>query len=106
MQLPPLSSILTAKLQGDRSYLLVFAAGTEAYEVFLPGAGYPGEFTGFMTPSLRKQSSGESWQLEWPLAEDLASHLVPLLATAGAASSTAAVVIEALRSGQRYAQRT
>lgn len=102
MQLSPLSSILTAKLQGDRSYLLVFDAGAEAYEVFIPGAGYPGEFTGFMTPSLRKQSTGENWQLEWPLAEELASQLLPLVANAGAASETARVVVEALLSGQRY----
>ena len=106
MQLPLLSSILTAKLQGDRSYLLVFAAGDDAYEVFLPGAGYPGEFTGFMTPSLRKQSTGENWQLEWPVAEQLASHLQTLVATAGAASETARVVVEALLSGQRYARGT
>ncbi len=106
MQLPPLSSILAVKLQGDRSYLLVFAAGSESYEIFLPGAGYPGEFTGFMSPSLRKQSSGESWVLEWPVAEELASHLLPLVATAGMASDTAKAFVEALRSGRRYAEGT
>ena len=41
------TKILMASLQGDRSYLLVFSALDGArFEVYLPGAGWPGEFTG------------------------------------------------------------
>jgi hypothetical protein len=102
MQFTALSTIVTAKRQGDRSYVLVFAADTGTFELFLPGAGYPGEFTGFMPPSVRNQSTGQSWMAEWSQAEQIAAHLETVLHTAGPASAVAREVIDALATGRRY----
>jgi hypothetical protein len=95
-----------ADLQGDRSYLLVFAAeDRRTYEVYLPGAGWPGDFTGFMTPSLRQQESGETSELTWENAEKLADQLRPLLVPASIARGgivRASECVEALANGRRY----
>jgi hypothetical protein len=102
MQITALSKIVTAKRQGDRSYVLVFAADTGTFEIFITGAGYPGEFTGFMPPSVRNQNTGQSWVAEWPQAEQIAAHLETVLETAGSDSAIAREVIEALTTGRRY----
>ena len=60
MQITALSKILKARRMEAHAYLIAFAADTgTAYELFLPAAVYP-EFAGFMTPTLRNQSTGES----------------------------------------------
>jgi hypothetical protein len=102
MQITALSKIVTAKRQGDRSYILVFVADTGTFEMFLPGAGYPGEFTGFMPPSFRSQNTGQSWVAEWSQAELIAAHLETVLETAGSEREIAREVIEALTTGRRY----
>lgn len=102
MEIRSVSEILAAKLQGDRSYVLVFVASSNTFELFLPGAGYPGEFAGYMTPSVRNQQTGESWELGWAQAELLAAHLQPLVAVAGGASAMARRVVDALVNGRRY----
>jgi hypothetical protein len=102
MQITSLSRIVTAKRQGDRSYVVVFVADTGTFELFLPGGGYPGEFTGFMPPSLRNQSTGQNWVAEWPQAELIAAHLETVLDTAGAERTVAGEVVHALTSGRRY----
>jgi hypothetical protein len=102
MQITTLSRIVAAKRQGDRSYMVVFVADTGTFELFLPGAGYPGEFMGFMPPSLRNQRTGQSWVAEWPQAELIAAHLETVLNTAGAEKPVAVEVFHALTSGKRY----
>jgi hypothetical protein len=102
MQITALSRILTAKRQGDRSYVLVFEADTGTYELFLSGAGYPGEFTGFLPPTLQNQSTGDRWVLEWSQAELIAAHLVTVLENGGAMKAVAGEVVDALTSGRRY----
>jgi hypothetical protein len=102
MQITALSKIVKAKRQGDRSYVLVFVADTGTFELFLPGAGYPGKYSGFNPPSLRCQSTGQSWVTEWPQAELIAAHLETVLDTADAEKAVAAEVIHALISGRRY----
>jgi len=103
MQITSVSRIVMAKLCGDRSYILVFVADSETYELFLPGGGYPGEFVGFLSPSLRNQRTGESWSVEWPQAELLAAHLEPFVESAGATAEVAYKVVEAMQTGRRYA---
>jgi hypothetical protein len=102
MQITALSKILTAKHQGDRSYLVVFAGEAASYELFVPGAGYPGEFTGYMHPSLRDQSTGKSWEVDWAQAELIAAHLETVIGTAGAEETVAREVVAALTTGRRY----
>jgi hypothetical protein len=104
MQITAVSEILAAKMEGDRSYLIVFAADSGTYELFLPGGGYPGEFVGFLPPSLRNQHTGKSWALEWPQAELLAAHLESRLESAGASATVAGAVVNALQTGRRYGQ--
>jgi hypothetical protein len=102
MQITSLSKILKARRMAGHAYLAVFAADTgTAYELFLPSAGYP-EFTGFMSPSLRNQSTGESWVMDWSQAELIAAHLDMVLETAGAEKEVASEIIGALRVGKRY----
>ena len=103
MQITSVSKIVMAKLCGDRSYILVFVADSDTYELFLPGGGYPGEFLGFLLPSLRNQSTGKSWSVEWPQAELLAAHLEPLVESAGETADVAHKVVESLQTGIRYA---
>jgi hypothetical protein len=102
MEITAVSKIVAAKRQGDRSYLVVFEAGAATYELFLPGAGYPGEFTGFLSPSLRDQRTGQSWATDWGQAELIAAHLEPVTGTAGAEEAVAREVVGALTSGRRY----
>ena len=106
MRCPAPNRILMADLQGDRSYLLVFAGeDRKTYEVYLTGAGWPDDFIGFMTPSLRQQESGETSELAWEAAEKLAEQLRPLLETASIARGgtvRARECIEALANGIRY----
>jgi hypothetical protein len=102
MQITALSKILTAKHQGDRSYLVVFAGEAASYELFVPGAGYPGEFTGYMHPSLRDQSTGRTWEVDWAQAELIAAHLETVIGTAGAEETVAREVVAALTKGRRY----
>ncbi len=104
MQITYLSSILQAKRQGDRSYIAVFQTDAGEIELFLPGSGYPGEFTGFMPPTFRNQSTGQSWVADWPLAELIAAHMQTVLDTAGADKSLAQEIVNALLSGKRYGQ--
>lgn len=102
MQITSLSKILKARRMEGHAYLAVFAANTgTAYELFLPSAGYP-EFTGFMSPSLRNQSTGESWVVDWSQAELIAAHLDTVVETAGAEKSVAKEIIGALTDGRRY----
>lgn len=84
------------------AYLAVSAADTgTVYELFLPSASGP-EFTGFMSPSLRNQSTGESWIVDWSQAELMASHLDTVLETAGDDKAVAKEIIDALTVGRRY----
>ena len=102
MQITYLSSILQAKRQGDRSYIAAFQTDAGVFELFLPGSGYPGEFTGFMPPTFRNQSTGQSWVADWPLAELIAAHMQTVLDTAGADKSLAQEIVNALLSGKRH----
>jgi hypothetical protein len=96
-------TILAAKLLGDRSYILVFTAGGETYELHLLGAGYPGEFTGFMTPSLHNQLTGrECYGFGWPQAGELAGRLQNAIASTEDSAIITRQVVEALQSGRRY----
>ncbi|MBV7544450.1 hypothetical protein [Acidovorax sp. sic0104] len=104
MQITYLSSILKAERQGDRSYIAVFQTDAGSFELFLPGSGYPGEFAGFMPPTLRNQSTGQSWVADWPLAELIAAHMQTVLDTAGADKSLAQEIVNALVAGTRYGQ--
>lgn len=100
------TTILMSELQGDRSYLLVFAATDgSAYEIRLTGAGWPGEFTGFMSPYIRNQMTDESAELPWERAEELAAQLSGLLHTSSIAKgglTRAQEFVEALVRGKRY----
>jgi hypothetical protein len=99
-------AILMADLQGDRSYLLVFAASNGGpYEIYLPGAGWPGAFTGYMTPSIRDQTTGASAELPWTRAEKLGAQLLAVLhdhAIAKGGLTRAQECIQALISGARF----
>ena len=101
MQISRVLRISRAKLQGDRSYLLVFVADTGTYEVFLPGMGYPGIFTGFGPPSLRSQQTEKSWVMDWSSAELLALHIEQVMDTAGEDQPTALLILDALKGGGR-----
>ncbi len=102
MQITSLSKILKARLMEGYAYLAVFSAESGAtYELFLHSAGYP-EFTGFMSLSLRNQSTGESWVVDWSQAELIAAHLDKVLETAGAEKAVAIEIIGALTVGRRY----
>lgn len=104
MQITYLSSILKAGQQGDRSYIAAFQTDAGVFELFLPGSGYPGEFTKFMPPKLRNQSASQSWVAEWSLAELIAAHMQTVLDTAGADKPLAQELVSALLSGKRYGQ--
>jgi len=98
--------IVMADLKGDRSYILVFAAHDGAiHEIYLAGAGWPGEFTGFMTPSIRNQTTGTSAELPWQKAERIGELLQGVLQSDGLAKEVAARAkecIDALIRGKRY----
>jgi hypothetical protein len=102
MQITAITKIITARRQGDRSYLLVFATDEGVFEVFLCGSGFPGAFGGYMAPSLRNQNTGESRVLQWDQAELLAEHLETVLGSAGVEKAVAQENIDALKSGRRY----
>ena len=102
MQINSISCLLKVKHLGNRSYVAVFQADAGTFELFLAGASYPGELTGFMSPSLRNQTTGQSWVLDWPLAEIVAAHLEPVLDTAGTDRQLAQELISALLAGKRY----
>ena len=95
-----------ADLEGDRSYLLVYAAEDgKVYELRLTGTGYPDEFEGYMTPSIRQQQSGDDRELPWPVAERLAIQLRPLSKSSKierGGSRRALECVESLLSGRRY----
>jgi hypothetical protein len=100
------SKILMADLQGDRSYILVFAATDGlSYEIYLPGAGWPGEFAGYMTPSIRNQMTGKVAELLWNEAEEIGVQLHRLLHNGSIAKgglARAKECVEALIGGRRY----
>lgn len=105
MRLVTPAKILMADVQGDRAYLLVFATADGSYEVYLPAAGWPGAFAGYMTPSIRNQATGASRELPWPEAERLAAQLKPLLVAGDIAKgggARASECVEALAKGKRY----
>jgi hypothetical protein len=101
MQITRFLKILKAKNVGDRSYLIVFEADNGTFELFLPGGGYPGEFTGFINPTLRNQSTGQSWVNDWAHAELIAAHLETVIDTAGADEAVALKIVAALTTGKR-----
>lgn len=94
MQISALSKIVTAKRMGGGGYLAVFTADKGTYELFLARGG-----SGFAQPSVRHQSTGQSWVVEWPLAELVADHLETVLDTAGEDREAARELVAALRSG-------
>ena len=101
MQITRFLKILKAKNVGDYSYLVVFEADNGTYELFLAGGGYPGEFTGFHSPSLRNQGTGQSWINDWAHAELIAAHLETVIDTAGADEAVALKIVAALTTGKR-----
>ena len=102
MQINSLVRILKASRMEGNVYLTIFLTDSGvAYELFLPSAGYP-EFKGFMSPSLRNQSNGESWVMDWSHAELIAAHLDSVLETSGPDKAITSEIIDALTIGRRY----
>ena len=105
MRLVAPTKILMADRQGDYSYLLAFATLDASYEVYLPGAGWAGEFAGFMTPSIRNQATGEGSELSCSEAEELAAKLATCLSVGNIAKGvevSASECLDALSQGKRY----
>ena len=85
--------------------MLVFATEDDSYEIYLSGAGWPGAFTGYMTPHIRSQCDGTSRELPWNEAEELAIKLGRLLADGSIENGSevpAEACIQALVKGRRY----